>query len=55
VFGKPEAFRQFTTTFLHGYWDGQVIFDEPMVTRAFIISRKGAATHIALTQLGRTQ
>lgn len=42
VFGKPEAFRPFTTTFIHGSWDGRFIFDEPMVTRAFILGRKAA-------------
>jgi uncharacterized protein len=44
VFGHPEAFRKFTTTFLHGSWDGQFIFDEPMVTREFILRRKAGAT-----------
>jgi len=42
VFGHPEAYRKFTTTFLHGSWDGQFIFDEPMVTREFILGRKAA-------------
>jgi hypothetical protein len=44
LFGRPEAFRPFTTTFIHGSWDGRFIFDEPMVTRAFILGRKTAAT-----------
>lgn len=44
MFGHPEQYRRFTTTFLHGSWDGQFIFDEPMVTREFIISRKAGAT-----------
>jgi len=43
MFGKPEAFRKFTTTFLHGSWDGIFIFDEPMITRSFILGRKTAA------------
>ena len=42
VFGHPEAARPFTTTFLRGSWDGRVHFDEPMVTRAFILGRKAA-------------
>jgi hypothetical protein len=42
MFGHPEAYRPFTTTFLHGSWDGAFIFDEPMITRAFIMARKGA-------------
>ena len=40
--GHPENFRPFTTTFIHGSWDGRFIFDEPMVTRAFILGRKAA-------------
>src|SRR5262245_19754529 len=47
MFGHPEAYRRFTTTFLYGSWDGQFIFDEPMVTRAFIMSRKAGATEAA--------
>jgi hypothetical protein len=47
VFGHPENARPFTTTFLHGSWNGQFIFDEPMVTRAFILSRKSAASDAA--------
>jgi hypothetical protein len=43
LFGRPEAYLPFTTTFLHGSWDGQFIFDEPMITRAFIMERKSAA------------
>jgi hypothetical protein len=42
LFGRPEAYVPFTTTFLHGSWDGQFIFDEPMITRAFIMQRKAA-------------
>jgi len=42
LFGRPEAYLPFTTTFLHGSWDGQFIFDEPMITRAFIMERKTA-------------
>ena len=40
LFGRPEAFRPFTTTFIHGSWDGRFIFDEPMITRAFILARR---------------
>jgi hypothetical protein len=43
LFGHPEAARPFTTTFLRGSWDGRVTFDEPMVTRAFILGRRAAA------------
>jgi len=40
--GHPEANRTFTTTFIHGSWDGKFIFDEPMITRAYIMGRKTA-------------
>jgi hypothetical protein len=40
--GHPENARPFTTTFIHGSWDGRFIFDEPMITRAFILGRKTA-------------
>ena len=41
----PPQNRPFTTTFIVGSWDGQVIFDEPMVTRDFILAqRSGPAT-----------
>jgi len=41
----PPSNQPFTTTFIVGSWNGQVIFDEPMVTRAFILAqRSGPAT-----------
>lgn len=40
MFGRPEAYLPFRTTFLRGSWDGRFIFDEPMITRAFIMQRK---------------
>lgn len=40
--GHPENFRQFTKTFIYGSWDGQFIFDEPMITRAYILSKREA-------------
>ena len=45
----PPSNKPFTTTFIVGSWDGQVIFDEPMVTRAFIMAqRTGPATARAI-------
>ena len=44
LFGRPEGFQAFTTTYIHGSWNGQFIFDEPMITRAFIMGRKTAAS-----------
>jgi hypothetical protein len=41
----PPSNQAFTRTFIVGSWNGQVIFDEPMVTRAFILAqRSGPAT-----------
>ena len=42
MFGKPEAYKPFTTTFLYGSWEGRFIFAEPMITRAYILSKKAA-------------
>jgi hypothetical protein len=47
AFGHPENAKLFTTTILHGSWDGRFIFDEPMVTRAYIMSRKTATAPAA--------
>ncbi|HSJ65216.1 MAG TPA: hypothetical protein VK922_15095 [Gemmatimonadaceae bacterium] len=40
MFGKPEAWRPFTTTFIYGSWEGQFHFLEPMITRSYILSKK---------------
>jgi hypothetical protein len=36
----PPSNQPFTATFIMGSWNGQVIFDEPMVTRAFILAQR---------------
>jgi hypothetical protein len=41
--GHPEAYQPFTKTFIYGSWDGQFIFDEPMITRAYIMAKRDAA------------
>ena len=40
--GHPDAFKPFTKTFIYGSWNGDFIFDEPMITRAYIMSKRGA-------------
>jgi hypothetical protein len=40
--GHPEAYAPFTKTFIYGTWDGQFIFDEPMITRAYLMSKREA-------------
>jgi hypothetical protein len=36
----PPQSKPFTSTFIVGSWDGQVIFDEPMITRDFILAQR---------------
>lgn len=40
LLGKPEAYKPFTTTFIHGSWEGRFIFWEPMITHAHILEKK---------------
>jgi hypothetical protein len=47
MLGNPGAHRPFTTTFIHGSWDGRFIFQEPMVTRSFLLGRKAATAPAA--------
>lgn len=42
LLGKPEAFKPFTATFIHGSWNGQFHFWEPMITRAHILEKRTA-------------
>ena len=42
AFGKPEAWRPFTATFIYGSWDGRFTFLEPMITRAHLLERRSA-------------
>lgn len=42
LLGKPEAFKPFTTTFIHGSWGGRFTFWEPMITRAHIVAKRTA-------------
>jgi hypothetical protein len=41
--GNPDKFQPFTKTFIYGSWNGQFIFDEPMITRAYLLSKRAAA------------
>lgn len=42
LFGKPDAWKPFTSTFILGSWDGRFHFWEPMITRAHILAKKSA-------------
>lgn len=41
--GKP-----FTHTFIYGYYNNQLTFVEPMITRAFLLSRPDVTTSVAM-------
>ena len=34
--------RTFTKTFIYGSWDGEFVFDEPMITRDYIVAKRTA-------------
>lgn len=38
--GNPAGYKPFTRTYIYGSWDGQFVFGEPMITRAYIMSKK---------------
>jgi hypothetical protein len=40
--GNPAGFQPFTRSFLKGSSDGRFIFDEPMVSRAWLLSKRSA-------------
>jgi hypothetical protein len=42
----------FTTTMINGTWDGKVIFQEPMITRDFILATSDLTIPVALPQRG---
>ena len=49
--GNPGAWQPFTKTFIYGSWNGQFIFDEPMITRAYILSKKTATDPSAIDEV----
>ena len=40
VLGNPAGFQPFTRTFIKGTWDGRFIFDEPMITRDWLLTKR---------------
>jgi len=38
--GNPAGYQPFTRTFIEGTWDGRFIFDEPMITRAWLLAKR---------------
>ena len=51
LLNKPDAYKPFTATFIHGSWDGRVTFWEPMITRAHILEKKTAIDPAVLDQI----
>ncbi len=41
--GEVSVPMPFTATYITGTWDGRVIFDEPMITREFIMAQRESA------------
>jgi hypothetical protein len=42
IVGNPAGFQPFTKTFIIGSWDGRFIFDEPMITRAYLLDKRSS-------------
>jgi hypothetical protein len=40
--GNPAGYQPFTRTFIKGTWDGRFIFDEPMITRDWLLAKRTA-------------
>jgi hypothetical protein len=38
--GNPAGYQPFTRTFIKGTWDGRFIFDEPMITRTWLLTKR---------------
>jgi hypothetical protein len=51
----PPRSRPFTATFIVGTWDGKVIFQEPMITRVFILSTRDGAEPEVSFQIPQAQ
>jgi len=39
LLGNPGGYQPFTKTFIYGSWAGRYTFYEPMVTRAYLMSK----------------
>jgi hypothetical protein len=46
--GKPDAYRPFTKTFIYGSWDGRFTFWEPMITRAYLLTKPDVTVPISI-------
>src|SRR6185437_6796672 len=46
LLGHPENYHPFDKTFIYGSWNGQFIFYEPMVTRAFLQTKPDVSSPV---------
>ncbi|HET7458769.1 MAG TPA: hypothetical protein VFJ74_14065 [Gemmatimonadaceae bacterium] len=51
ILGNPAGYQPFTKTFIYGSWNGRYTFYEPMITRAYLLSRPDVTTPISVPQL----
>jgi hypothetical protein len=52
---SPEfAGKPFTTTYIVGTWDGRVVFEEPMITRDFILATTDATIPLPAAKRGHS-
>jgi hypothetical protein len=51
MLGHPELYQPFTKTFIYGSWNGQFIFYEPMITRAYLLTQPDVTTPISVPSL----
>jgi hypothetical protein len=49
--GNPAGYRPFTRTFIKGTWDGRFIFDEPMITRDWLLTKRVSAGEAAADEI----
>jgi hypothetical protein len=50
LFGNQAGYQPFTKTFIYGSWAGRFTFLEPMVTRAYLLTRPDVVTPISVPQ-----
>ena len=51
LLGNPDAYQPFTKTFIYGSWNGRFTFYEPMVTRAYLLSKPNFSGAIPVPEL----
>ena len=42
--GNPQGYKPFTKTFIYGSWNGEFIFAEPMITRAYLLEKRAGTS-----------